>query len=210
MSSFYPIFLDIKGKKCLVVGGGSVAERKVKSLLKFAAKVTVVAPQVSPEIENLAVNQNLTIVKARFEPSHMENAVLAIGSANSKEVNQTVYNEAEKLKIPVNIVDQPELCTFMVPSLVRRGDLSIAISTSGKSPAVAKTVRKLLEAEFGNEWGEYLEIMGEARKIAFKTEPEQKKREEMFNEIVKANLLEMIREGNSDGARRKAMEIIKP
>ncbi len=210
MSSFYPIFLDIKNKKCLVVGGGSVAMRKVKSLLKFAARVTVVAPQILPEIENISANKNLTIIKACFEPSHMENAVLAIGSANSKEVNQTVYNEAEKRKIPVNIVDQPELCTFMVPSLVRRGDLSIAISTSGKSPAVAKAVRKRLEDEFGNEWGEYLEIMGHARKIAFETEPEQKKREEMFNEIVKTDLLEMIRAGNSDGARRKVMEIIKP
>lgn len=208
MSNFYPIFLDIKNKKCLVVGGGAVAKRKVTSLLKFNARVVVVAPEISADIESLTTNKNLTIIKEPFDSSHMDDAVLAIGATNSREVNLAVYDTADNKKIPVNIVDQPELCTFTVPSLVQRGALSIAISTSGKSPAVAKSVRKLLESEFGDEWGEYLEIMGEARKIVLKTETEQKKREDMFNQIVKADLLKMIREGDVDGAKRKVAEII--
>lgn len=208
MSRHYPIFLDVGGKPCLVVGGGKVAARKAAALLEHGARVRVVAPEISSELEGLSGRSGLEVVRDRFNPAHMEGAVLAIASTDDEAVNRAVYEEAGRRGVPVNVVDQPALCTFIVPSVVRRGDLSIAISTSGKSPAVAKRVRKKLEAEFGDEWGEYLDMMGEARRRAFSNVKDQKSRERAFNRLADSGLLERIREGDVDGAWRLVEEIV--
>ncbi|MGK7345240.1 MAG: precorrin-2 dehydrogenase/sirohydrochlorin ferrochelatase family protein [Candidatus Nitrospinota bacterium M3_3B_026] len=208
MSRHYPIFLDVGGRLCLVAGGGRVAARKAETLLECGARVRVVAPKISGAVMELSGESGLEILRERFGPAHMEGAVLAIAATDDEPANRAVYEEAERRGIPVNVVDQPALCTFIVPSVVRRGDLSIAISTSGKSPAVAKRVRKKLETEFGEEWGEYLEMMGEARRRAFSNVKDQKSREKAFNRLADSGLLERIKEGDVDGAWRLVEEIV--
>lgn len=208
MSRYYPLFLDIEGRRCLVVGGGAVAARKVRSLLRCGARVRVVAPKLSDEMETLVREGGVEIFQEPFDTEHMEDAALVIAATDNEQVNRAVYGEAAERGVPVNVVDQPDLCTFIVPSVVRRGDLTIAVSTSGKSPAVAKRVRKLLESQFGDEWAAYLRLMGDAREKALKEIDDPKRREEIFNRLADSDLLEKLRYDDKEGARRLIEEIV--
>ena len=208
MSRYYPLLLDIESKTCLVVGGGGVAARKIGSLLKCGAKVRLVAPEVSPETEKVISGGGIEHLNRPFEPGDVEGAALVIGATDNESVNRAVYEEAKSRNVPVNIVDQPHLCTFIVPSVVRRGDLTIAISTSGKSPAVSKRLRKHLENEFGEEWAEYLNMMGAAREKTLGAIADPAKREEVFNRLADSNLLDRIRDNDMEGAKRLVEEIV--
>ncbi len=209
MSGYYPILMDLKGRACLIVGGGNVAARKAGSLADAGARVTIVAPQLGDETKALCDAGKAEWVSDVFRPEQMDNATLVIASTDDDEVNRNVYDAAMSRSLPVNVVDQPELCTFIVPSVVRRGDLTIAISTSGKSPAVAKSVRKRLEQEFGEEWGAYLELMGEARILAREKINDQKAREHFFNRLTSSDLFERVQNGEIDDARKMIEEMVE-
>ncbi|VAX26187.1 hypothetical protein MNBD_NITROSPINAE02-1357 [hydrothermal vent metagenome] len=205
---FYPLFLSLVGEKCLVVGAGKVAARKAASLARCKADVYVVGEKVCDEMRELIDGGKARHVGQRFAEDQLEGAALVFGATDSVSVNREVYDQARKLGIPVNVVDDLDLCSFIVPSVVRRGDLSIAISSSGKSPAVTKRLRKRLEEEFGDEWGIYVEIMGEAREKAKQSSEGQKTREKIFNELADSDILAKIKAGDIDGAKRLAREII--
>ncbi|VAX22161.1 Siroheme synthase / Precorrin-2 oxidase / Sirohydrochlorin ferrochelatase / Uroporphyrinogen-III methyltransferase [hydrothermal vent metagenome] len=207
MSPLYPLFLDINGKPCLIVGGGAVAFRKAMALLKCGAKVSVVAPELTEKMKELVDSKKITYIPGFFKPEHMEGVTLAFGCTDMPEVNRAVYVVAVARGVLVNIVDQPKLCSFMVPAVVRRGDLSLAISTSGKSPAVAKKARKSLEKEFGEEWAVYLDMMGKARETVLKTIDDQARRETIFNNLTDSDLLDKIKNGDMAGAKRLVEEI---
>ncbi len=209
MSPLYPLFLDINEKPCLIVGGGAVAYRKAMSLLKCGAKVIVVAPELSEKMKKLVDSKKITYIDGFFKPEHMEDVTLAFGCTDMPEVNRAVYVVAMARGVLVNIVDQPKLCSFMVPAVVRRGDLSLAISTSGKSPAVAKKARKSLEKEFGEEWAIYLDMMGKARETVLKTIDDQARRETIFNNLADSDLLDKIKNDDMAGAKRLVKEIIE-
>jgi len=208
MSRYYPIFLNIEGRKCVVIGGGNVASRKVPPLLDCGAKVLVVSPEISSEMERFVKSGEVEYIAGKFEPSHLSGAALVIGSTDDAKVNRMVYEECKARNIPVNVVDQPELCTFIVPSLVKRGDLMIATSTSGKSPAVAKRVRKTLEKDFGEEWGAYLDMMGRARIRLMEKVSEQPEREAILNRLADSPMFELIKSGDMDGAEKIYGEIV--
>lgn len=161
----YPIFLRLEGRRCLVVGGGSVAARKIESLMAAGAAVMVVAPRVSRGIMDLARRcaGQLTIREQSFECTDLDGVFLVIAATSDPELNRKVYQEGEARRILVNVVDSPSLCTFFVPSIVRRGDLQIAVSTNGKSPLLAKWIRQRLESLFPAAWGRYVEWLGGAR-----------------------------------------------
>jgi len=207
MSRYYPILLDLEGARCVVVGGGQVAERKVGSLLEAGAAVRLVSPEAVDALAGRARRGQIEWTKEKFGPAALEGAALVIAATGDNQVNRAVSDEARRRHIPVNVVDQPELCTFIVPSVVRRGDLVIAISTSGKSPAVSRRVRRQLEAQFGEEWAAYLVLMGEARQMAMNRIGDQKRREEIFNALAGAGLLEMIRRGDLEAARSLVKEL---
>lgn len=206
--SYYPILLKLDGRLCLVVGGGQVAGRKASSLVTAGASVRIVAPEISGEAKTLVDANKAEWLKEEFAPEHLDGAFLAIASTDNEEVNKTVFNEAVAKAIPVNVVDKPDLCTFIVPSVTRRGDLIIATSTSGKSPAVAKMLRKKMENEFGEEWAVFLEIMGEARSRAMNSVGDQKQREKIFNRLAGSDMLERIKRGDIEGARNLVEEIV--
>src|SRR3990172_11961296 len=135
---YYPVNLNIKNKMCIVIGGGKVAERKILSLLDCKADVTVISPKVTRFIQKLSDESKISILKRYFRKEDLKEAFLVIAATNSSRINRKIIQEANKRKILINVVDSPELCDFIMPSLIRRGDLLITISTGGKAPALSK------------------------------------------------------------------------
>lgn len=160
---FYPIFLNLKGKLCVVIGGGEIAERKIEKLLFSQAMVKVIAPQITSRIENWYKEQKILWEKREYQNGDLEGAWLVIAATNDPEVQKKVAQEAEERKIFCNVVDQPSLGSFIVPSVIKRGDLILAISTSSASPAVSKRLREELESILGPEYKIYIELMKNLR-----------------------------------------------
>lgn len=208
MSQSYPVTLDITGRRCVVVGGGSVAARKAASLADAGADTVVVAPKACDEVKRMADENRIAYVAEPFAPHHLDDAFLVFAATDDREVNRSVYREATLRRAPVNVADQPELCGFYVPSVLRRGDLTIAVSTNGASPAVARRVRTRLEKEFGDEWIAYLDLMAEARKLTLRTVHDAAARREIFSRLADAGLLETIAAGDVAAARATMTEIV--
>lgn len=205
---FYPVNLDIKDRHCLVVGGGSVASRKAKTLMECGAVVTVVSPEISAALKNMEQNSNITLVQRPYETSDLDGKFLVIGATNDEALNRRINADAEKRHMLCNIADVPDICNFILPSIIRRGDLCVAISTSGKSPAFAKKLRKDLEKTFGDEYALFLTLMGEIRKklLAEAHAPEAHK--PLFEKLIHNNLLEMIKNNETDQINRILQDVL--
>ncbi len=148
--AYIPIFLDVTGRECVVVGGGEVAARKVESILEAGARVTVVSPHLSPILESLAASGSVTHLARNYQRGDIRGCVLVYAATDDPKLHRELAAEARALGIPVNVVDVPELCTFIAPAVVKRGELQIAISTGGASPAFAARLRRTLEDQFGD------------------------------------------------------------
>lgn len=170
---YYPAFLNLKDKPCIVIGGGEVAERKIKALLDAEASVTVISPELTPSLKELSKKGRIKHISRPYKRGDLEGAFLVIAATSDMEVNRDVYEEASDR--PVNVVDVPELCTFIVPSVIRKGDLTIAISTSGTSPALARAIREQLEETIPEEIAEVLDLLRSLRPV-LKGSPEILKR----------------------------------
>lgn len=192
---YYPVFLDIKGRPATVVGGGTVAERKVESLLLAGASVRVISPRATKRLEALADEGKITILKRKYTLGDLKGSFVAISASDSKEVNYAVFEEAKAANILINAVDDPEHCNFIVPSIVDRGGLIIAISTSGKSPLLAKTIRQDLESYIGREYETFIEILGAARKKLLKSSINHDKKERVIKELVSSPIPVWLKEG---------------
>lgn len=192
---YYPLFLDISRRLCVVVGGGNVAERKVERFLSCGACVEVVGKKLTPTLAALAGEGRIVHHDTDYEEALIRGAFLVIGATDSDTVNGRIARDARALGIPVNIVDEPDRCDFILPSIVERGDLAIAVSTGGKSPALAKKLRTELEAAYGQEYAILLQIMGELReKIIADRRPSAENRER-FEAVVSSRILDHIRAG---------------
>ena len=202
---YYPIVMDLTGQKCLVVGGGEVALRKAQSLTEAGARVTVIAPEIFPAIEAL---ENVRVEKRPWQQGDTFGHALVIAATDDAALNAAVSDEARGKGIPVNVVDDPELCSFIVPACVRRGDLLIAITTSGKSPALSKRIRAELEKTYGLEYTEFVELLGELQHQVMRLYTEQSDRQAAFDRLVNCGILELLRSGKRDQARKKALECI--
>ncbi len=200
--NFYPVHLDISNMKCVVVGGGEVAERKVENLLQCDAQVVVVGKLITPRLEVLKREGRIDHIPEDYRSDHIEGAFLVIGATDRDDVNGEVYLDAEARKMLVNIVDDPPRCRFIVPSQVRQGDLLISLTTGGKSPALAQRLRKELEGTYCHEYKLLLEIMGKLRaKILARGEPSEVNKK-IFESILDTDILEYIREGDWDGVKK--------
>ncbi len=198
--------LDVAGHRCVIVGGGDVAARKATTLADHGADVFLVAPAFCDAIEGLASRHRIAVAKEPFSPHHLDGASLAFAATNDKDVNRKVYQEAQVRRIPVNVADAPQLCTFTVPSQVKRGDLTIAISTGGASPAVARRLRERLETEFGDEWGAYLALMASLRNRAMQEVHDPGKRRDLFAALAESDLFEKVAAGDDAGIKRLVEE----
>jgi siroheme synthase-like protein len=160
---YYPIFLNIQGKRCVVIGGGKVALRKIKMLLDCGANVSVISPKPHPDIAKLSKERAIHFIQRDYESQDLKGAVIAIVCTDVKEVNRKVADEAKKAGILVNVADDPEPSDFIIPAFFRRGNLTLAVSTSGVSPALARKIRMKLEKSFGEEYASLLSLIGEVR-----------------------------------------------
>ncbi|OHC00786.1 MAG: siroheme synthase [Planctomycetes bacterium RIFCSPLOWO2_12_FULL_39_13] len=205
MSKFYPIYLDVKDKKCVIVGGGKVAYRKVCSLKEAGAEVVVVSPETCPEI---ADKKDIALIKKDYDENILDGALLVIAATDNEAVNKKVSLDARKRNIIVNVVDHPELCSFIVPSTINRGDLCISISTGGASPAFAKSVREELEVFFGSEYEEYLNLLTKMRSIAMSDIKNSAKRRKVLQRMAEKDILDIMKNKGVTEAEARMREIM--
>jgi precorrin-2 dehydrogenase / sirohydrochlorin ferrochelatase len=204
----YPIMINLGDQRVVVVGGGSVALRKVSSLLESGALVAVISPDLTADLRNLADAGQVEWVPERFEEDLLDrfpDAVLVFGATNHREVNVKIHRAAVQRKIPCNVADVPDLCTFMVPAVITQGELLIAVSTGGSSPALARRIREDLEQQFGPEYAEMTRVMGELRKQVLQTGSTSDENKKLFLAIVNSEILTALRDNN----RERALAILK-
>ncbi len=191
---YYPINLDVRGRRCLVVGGGRVGTRKVAMLRRCGARVTVVTRDATPELLTMAQDPDVTLKQRAYRATDADGVFLVIGATDDEALNRRIHADAEQRRLLCNIADRPEICNFILPAIVRRGDFMLAVSTAGKSPAFAKHIRKQLDAQFGPEYGVLLDLMGaiRTRLLAEAHEPEAHK--PLFEQLIAGNLLGLVRD----------------
>jgi siroheme synthase-like protein len=207
MTTGYPAILLLDGRLGVVIGGGAVAERKVGTLLDAGAKVRVVAPEVQPGIHAMAERGDIELVERRYAHGDLAGAAVAVAATDDEDINRGVFAEATAEGIPVNVVDNVALCTFIAASIVRRGDLVISISTGGAAPALAVRIRERLEREFGEEYARFLELMGKLR-AEVEVPGDQEARARAWYRVVDSDVLELVRAGNVERARERATELL--
>jgi precorrin-2 dehydrogenase/sirohydrochlorin ferrochelatase len=205
----FPVFLDLVDRKVVVVGGGRVAERKVHSLLRSRAAVTVISPALTAGLKSLVRRGLVRHLRRRYRSGDLRNAFLAFAATNDPALQRRIAAEANRLRCLVNVADRPELCTFLSPSVLRRGDLTIAISTGGKSPALAKALRRDLGRRIESAYSDFLDLMGFYRHAVTDQIPSPARRKKLWNRLMKAGLLEMIRKGRKAEARKRLAAILE-
>jgi len=174
----FPMFLKLSARPCLVLGAGTIAESKIAGLLEAGGRVRVVAPEATPQVRSWAQSNSIEWHQRSFQPDDLTGMFLVVAATSSAELHQRIFEEATRRGVLCNIVDVPVLCDFYYPAVVQRGALQIAISTAGKSPALAQRLRKQLEEQFGAEFEEWLAQLGEVRDRlqSSKLDPEERKR----------------------------------
>lgn len=180
----FPFFIELKDKKCVVVGGGTVAERKVEALLEFGSKIVVISLSVNEKIRDFERNGMIEIKTRKYSRGDLDGAFLVIAATNNPETNEDVYNDALKKGVFVNVVDCPERCNFIFPAIVKRGDMVLGISTSGGYPALSKHIRQRLEKLFPDELAGLVEILKEFRIKARRMIVNKDKRIEFLTRIL--------------------------
>ena len=202
---YYPIFVNLENKGCLVVGAGEVGKRKIQSLIDSGAGHVTIIDTRKPDPELDLTQPNVEFHCREFTDSDLDGKFLVIACTSSEEVNWRISNLCAERGILCNIVDQPEKCSFIVPATVKRGDLTVAISTAGQSPAMAKRIRKDLQESFGDEYAHLLTVMGRIRPLMLGLCLETKDNTAVFRNLVNSDLLVSIKGRDLDAA----MEILK-
>jgi precorrin-2 dehydrogenase/sirohydrochlorin ferrochelatase len=200
---FYIACLRLKGRRCLVVGGGEIGLEKVEGLLACDADVTLVAPEAHPALAELAAEGSLRWERRSFTPSDLDGCLIAIAATDQTDVNIRVFDEAEQRAMLVNVVDVPPLCNFILPAIVRTGPLAVAISTAGASPALAKRMKREIAELFGEPYATLAVLLNDARGWAKATLPTYQDRKDFFESIVNGepDPIELLRAGDVDGVR---------
>ena len=207
MGRLYPLFVDIEGRRVVVVGGGAVAQEKVSVLVECQAKVLVVSGEVSEELERWGSDGVIEVLRRGFKRQDVEGAWLVVVACESETVQRAVYEECVEKRIFCNVVDVTELCLFQVPAVCRRGDLQIAVSTGGVSPALASYIRSELEGEYDSSYEKLLEGLGELRTFLKERYPaDEAKRSEVLRRFVRSEGLELIRAGKLEAFGRLVEE----
>jgi precorrin-2 dehydrogenase/sirohydrochlorin ferrochelatase len=203
MAPYYPVFLDLKGKPCVIIGGGEVAERKIQYLLECQATLTIISPEVTPGIKAKADSGEIRWLERKYIEGDLDGVVLAIAATDQRAVNIAIAEEASKKGVVLNVVDDAALCTFIAPAVVRQGEVTVALSTGGASPALARKLRESLE---GNEVLEYAHLTG----ILSSARKELKRRRvtvhpDRWQECISSELVSMVKAGQEEQALRKLM-----
>lgn len=198
MPAYYPVYLNLTGKKCLVFGGGPIAEDKIAKLQSTGAQVTIVSPTVTPNLQAWAHRGDFQWQPREYQAGDMEGAFLSIAATNDRQVNHEIFQEAERLGVLINVVDDPEQGTFIAPAVVRRGQVTLAISTGGASPALARKLREALTEDAVLEWADLARVLSLARKVVKKrgltVDPQR------WQCCITTELLQLAQSGHEDQA----------
>ena len=205
----YPIFLEVGGRRVVVVGGGLVASRKADALLEAGARLVVVAKQTCSPLSRLCAEHPVELVRARYSKDYLGQAALVIAATNDAGVNRRIYEDCQELGILCNVVDQPHLCDFFVPAVVKRGDLQIAIGTEGYCPAYASHLRKKLEQTVTEEHGRFLSELEALRKRLFKAVLDPAGRKGLLGQLVSDASFHLFVEKGPVAWRRYAAKLIR-
>ncbi len=204
---FYPAYLDLRDRPCLVVGGGTVAERKALSLLEAGADVTIVSPDLTSKLQELSRTGKISHRRKTYDDHDISGAFIVIAATGIPEVNAGVARACKSRHILVNVAAPPEESSFIVPSIVERGELLMAVSTSGASPALSKKIRQELEARYGPEFELFLRAFAPIRKRILDEVADEQQRRKIFQAIVDSDAIEMLRQGKVHEAEARMIEI---
>ena len=191
--TLFPMFMKLKGRPCLVVGAGTIGEPKISSLIAAGASTRVIALNATAAVAEWARAGSIVWEARAFDVADLDGVFMVIAATNSRELNAAIFNEARQRNILCNVVDDPEYCDFYYPAVVRRGDLQLAISTNGQSPALAQRIRRELEIQFGPEYGEWLEQLGKIRQQLFGSKMNPEERRQLLHELASSAAFEEAR-----------------
>ncbi len=208
MAGMFPITVCVEGLSCLVVGGGKVALRKVNNLLQCGAVIDVVSPSFCDELVVMGKEGLVTLISRRFEDHDINGRMLVFAATNDEATNQRVYQLCQKNNILVNTVDDPEKCNFLVPATMRRGALTVAVNTQGRSPLLARRIREEMEDRYGSEYADYLELLGEARVVVKNTIDQESTRRLLFEKILDLPVLALLQQGKKEEAKGRILQCI--
>ena len=206
---YFPIYLDLKGRKALVVGGGAIAEGKALQLIAAGARVTIVSPGLTEALRASVERGEINHRNGSFIEEDLNGVVLVISATDDRKVNEEVANAAAARGLLCNVVDQPDLCNFITPALVTRGELQISVSTGGGSPTLTQRVKREVAALIGEEYGALLEIAAEMRAEAKDRIADFERRKEVLRAFVESDALDLIRAGKLEEARELARNSVK-
>ncbi|MBI3011464.1 MAG: bifunctional precorrin-2 dehydrogenase/sirohydrochlorin ferrochelatase [Candidatus Omnitrophica bacterium] len=206
---YYPIFADLSGRRCVVVGGGGVAQRKTVALLGCGAHVAVVSPTLTRRLSTYARQGRIRHLARRVRPTDLRGAWLVCAATDDQAVNTLVSQAARRLKIFANVVDQTPLCSFIAPAIVRRGPLTIAVSTGGASPSLAKVLRRDIERAVGTPHVAMLRLLRDLRGLAKDRLADPRGRKRYFDRLLRGRTFALVREGKPAAARREALALLK-
>ena len=205
----YPVFLDVRDRKCVVVGGGEIAARKAAALGDSGAHVTIISPDLCAELQARAGRGDVAHVAGGYEPGVLDGAFVVVAATDDMDVNRRVSADCRARNIVVNVVDVPELCDFHVPSIIRQGDITIAIGTGGKSPALSRRLRLMLQEQVGPEFAQLLDILGHWRETVKQNIPGQKRRHTLWVNILDSGVIDDLHAGNTSQAEQKVRTMVE-
>ena len=206
--AYYPIFTDLRGKRCVVIGGGLVAQRKITTLLGYGASIILISPEATTRMTAYAAQRRIRWIRRRFRPGDLAGAWLVYAATDDAGINARVHREARQRRMFANIVDQTPLCSFIAPSIMRRGELVIAVSTGGASPTLSKRLRRDLVERIGGEYGTMLRLLKSLRQPAKQRLPNYHDRKRYFDRLVQGDVFALVRRGQAARARRSALALL--
>lgn len=209
MPAFYPVSLNLTRRPCVVIGGGPIAEQKVLALLEAGARVTVVAPALTLRLDALEAQGSIRVIRRPYRRGDLRGAFLAIAAQEDRGTNPEIWDEAEREHVILNAVDDTAHCHFIAPAIFRQGDLTVAVSTGGKSPALGVRLRDRIGATIGPEYAAFLDLLGDLREEIAAREPDLGRRTKLWYRLVDSDVIGYLRRGDVEGARRRIAALLE-
>jgi siroheme synthase-like protein len=208
MTNYYPIYVNLRGQLCVVVGGGKIAEGKVEGLLTVGAKVKIISPELTSHLHELVEQNQITYIARTYQPGDLTGAFMVICATDQVEINHKVWQEASANRQLVNVVDDTPRCNFIAPAILRKGDLTLAISTAGKAPALAVRLKERFQEQLGAEYERFLELSGQLREPLARHVPDFETRRALWYELVDSDALNLLAQGDEPAALETISQIV--
>jgi precorrin-2 dehydrogenase/sirohydrochlorin ferrochelatase len=208
MTSYYPVYLQLHEQPCIVIGGGKIAEGKVDGLLAGDATVKIISPELTPHLQDLVAQNKIEYVAREYQHGDLSGAFMVICATDKAEINRQVWEEGSANRQLVNVVDDTPRCNFIAPSILRKGDLTIAISTAGRAPAIAVRLKERLDREIGPEYERFLELAAHLRAPLAKHIPDFETRKALWYELVDSGILDVLARGDRSAAINMISQVV--